>query len=386
MRHLRLATAAAAFVSTLCVLSTASADEMDPALERLTIRSPFDPQNPKASCTDKGKFIGNIDPSTVVFCKPDNLAFAKLINQYAGVIAPTAMHAARTTGYGGFHLSFEMALTSIDKDSDYMRKGTRGASNSADGTDSIVNTNPAGNLPVYSIRVRKGFPFGFEVAAQVGYVGSTSIVTGGADVRLALLEGFRKGFGGVLPDVALGAGVRTITGTPQFNLTVASFDLKASKPLPVGDSSVITPYIGFQNLWIWGDSGLIDTTPNTDALGYCRYGGANVPGNPDLNKKDPSGKPVYDGQPVCRAGGHGGSSLDFNNSLVFDNVRLQRQRLILGASYRYEMVSFGLQWMTDIKAPEDGAKFLGIGNRVDSDKLKGVPKQSTFVFELGALF
>lgn len=356
---------------------------MDPAIERLTRPFVYTGADGKqvtvGNCAPGGRFPGNITPTVVSQCKPDNDAFAKLINQYGALIAPNAMHSARTTGFGGFHLSFEVAMTTLDHNADYMQKGTQGKFDDTAKKASTINNDPASILPVYSLKVRKGFPFGFEVGAQVGYVGSSSIVTGGADVRLSLLEGFRKGALGILPDLAVGGGVRTISGTPQFNLTVASFDVQISKPLPVADSSVITPYVGYQQLWIFGDSGLIDTTPNTDPLGYCGYRGPNVPGNPDPNKKDANGKQYYDGQPVCSQNPKG-SPLDFNNTFVFDNVRVTRKRLILGFSYKYEVVYFGFQFMTDVSAPEDA------GGRDNKEKLKGVPKQNTFVLELGALF
>ncbi|MCC6646120.1 MAG: hypothetical protein IT374_11180 [Polyangiaceae bacterium] len=376
---------ATASLALLGAVSEAKADQMDPALERLTKPVILTPAtgNPVTygSCTGlqsapnvpTGRFPGNITAgglSGVAQCRPDNIAFARLINQYAMAIAPNAMHTARTTGYGGFILSFELAMTSLDKDADYLKQGTRGATDPNSKKASIRNDEPASSLPVYSIKVKKGFPLGFEVGAQVGYVGSTNIVTGGADVRLALLEGFRKGSLGILPDIGVGSGVRTVTGTPQFQLTVASFDVQISKPFPVADSSIISPYVGFQKLWIFGDSGLIDGTPNTDPLGYCGYAGPNVPGNVDPKKS------TYDGQPVCA----GGSPLDFNNTFVFEKVRIQRQRLIIGLSYRYEVVFVGGQFMTDIKAPEDS------GGAENKAKLQGVPKQSTLAFELGAYF
>src|SRR6266704_1923593 len=101
-----------------------------------------------------------------------------------------------------------------------------------------------------------------------------------------------------------------------MQLTTVGLDAQFSKPLTIQDQSVLTPWVGYQYLWIFGDSGLVDLTPGTDAIGYCNYSGNNVPGNPDPNKtyKDSPGSTavhnVYDGQPVCKAGG---SPNDFNN-------------------------------------------------------------------------
>jgi hypothetical protein len=372
--------------------STAQADSMDPAIERLT--RPFEVDNATgltaadlptgSSCVAPGgraiSLTGANGRTSVVQCRPDNLAFAKLINQYAAAIAPTAMHSARTTGFGSFHLSFEGAFTSIDNGASYWKDGTRGPQDASDKKFSIRNNDPASMLQVYSIKIRKGFPFGLEVGAQVGTMGQSNIVTGGADVRMSLLEGFRKGALGILPDLAAGGGVRTISGTPQFNLTVASFDLQISKNLPVGDSNILIPYVGFQQLWIFGDSGLVDTTPKTDPLGYCNYTGANIPGNSDPNKftdgNDPKGTRFYDGQPNCQ----GGSPLDFNNTFVFEQVRLQRRRLIAGLHFRHEYVYVGGQFMTDIGDAKD------ISDKKEKIDLSGEKSQNSFVIELGAFF
>jgi hypothetical protein len=327
-------------------------------------------------------------------CAPDNASFKKLINQWGFALAPTAMHTARTTGFGGFHLSIESVYTKIDDSADYWKLGSQGPRDPSNNRASIVNSSPPGMIQQYSARIRKSFGFGLELATQVGYVPSSTIITGGADVRMSLLEGFRTGFLGILPDVAVGGGVRTITGTPEFQLTVAGLDVQISKPLALASQSVLTPWIGYQRLWIFGDSGLIDTTPATDPVGYCQLTGPNIPGNPDPARlKNPvGGSHVYDGQPVCA----GGSPLDFNNNVVFQQARLERHRLMFGLNYRYEMVSLGAQFITDIVDPADAQSGndtttipTGPGKSVtktDSEILKDVPRQWSMVLELGAMF
>jgi hypothetical protein len=227
---------------------------------------------------------------------------------------------------------------------------------------------------------------------MVGFMAETSLLSGGADIRLSLLEGFRTGVPGYLPDLAVGGGVRTLTGTPQFQLTVAGLDAQLSKPIPVADSSIIVPYAGFQYVWIWGDSGLVDLTPGTDPVAYCNYTGPNYPDNPDPDKEG------YTGQPVC----NGGSSQDFNNNRVFDEARLERHRLILGMNYRYEMVILGVQFITDITDPGDAqigtnktqvaTDWTSDGTITDTeeisdkDLLANEPRQWTLVIQLGTMF
>lgn len=107
----------------------------------------------------------------------------------------------------------------------------------------------------------------------------------------------------------------------------------------------------------------------------CGYIGPNIPGTPGTPMPGADGQNrAYDGQPVCS----GGSPLDFNNTFVFDAVRLKRQRIIVGGQYRYEMVFVGLQYVTDLVDP-------AAANGGDRD-LKGVPKQYTLAFNVGAVF
>jgi hypothetical protein len=373
-----LAAALIGFAST----TLASAEPMDPALERLVV-------DPRCR-SDEGVYLddpANLDalqagPGGARWCKGDDAAFIRLMNQYGSALAPTAMHSARTTGYGGFHLSLEAAYTTIDDGADYWQRGTQGPRDVNSNKASTRNSSPQSILQLYSLKFRKGFGFGLELTGIVGFMPKTSILSGGADVRMSILEGFRTGAGGILPDIAVGGGVRTITGTSQFQLTTVGIDAQISKPLPIADSSIITPWIGYQYLFIFGDSGLVDMTPGTDALGYCNYSGGNLPGNGDPEKPPPTADnpnptPVYDGQPVCE----GGTPLDFNNNTVFDPARIRRQRMLAGLNYRYEMVMVGGQFIWDVVGVKDAQVYDD-----EKDALDGEDRQYTIVFELGGMF
>lgn len=378
-----------ALLAAVALPRQASADTMDPALGRFVTDSNC--RAPNAQGT--GQYYN--PQSRFTKCGTDDAMFAKLIAQYGFALAGTAMHSARTTGYGGFELAIEADYTSIDSDAEYWKLGTQGPQDPNTKRFSIRNESPDSLLQVYNLKIRKGFPFGLELTGVVGYVANTNIVTGGADVRLSLLEGFRTGVPGIFPEIAAGGSVRTITGTEEFQLTVAGFDGQISKPLPIAGTVVLTPYVGYQWIRIFGDSGLIDLTPNTDAVNYCGYGGANTPASPDPSKTL-NGKQQYDGQPKCDAG----SSADFNNTVVFDAVRLTRHRLNFGMQFRFQMVKFGAHFITDLVAPEDANKGEdyespdpkspdanndGVPDTMVND-YKGVSKQWTLAFDLGAVF
>ena len=306
--------------------AVASAGSMDPALERLVA-------NPE--CRTAG---GAIDPAGGP-CRPDRAAFTRLVNQLGTAFAPTALNPARTTGIAGFQVSLEGSFTSIDADAEYWRAGTRGA----DGASR--NDDPAGMLQLYSLRLRKGFGAGIELSGQVGFMPQTSFLSGGVDGRWALLEGFRKGALGYVPDLSLGGGVRTTTGSAQMQLTVVAADLKLSKPIPLRDEMVVTPWAGLQYLWIFGDSGIVDLTPATDAVRECEQRGASLPGDPAATPGEP-----WDGGPSCA----GGSPADFANDVQFGSVRVRRPRVSVGGSVQYELLSFSAQILVDLTEPHQG--------------------------------
>jgi hypothetical protein len=377
---------ALAAVSTL-VAGAARADKMDPALERLVLNN---------RCMASVSNVGNYYDPTAGFarCLPDNIGFAKLVAQLGAAIAPIPSYGARTTGFGGYKVGVQGAYTTIDADAPYWKAGTQGPVDTSTNQNSIVNSNPDSVLQMYSVRLAKGFPFGLEVAASFGHLVNTTMVAGGGDVRLSVLEGFRTNLGlGYLPDLAVGGGVRTITGTSQLKLTVVSADATLSKPFPIAGTLVFQPHAGYQFLRIFGDSGLIDMTPNTEPVKHCGYTGDNNPASPDTRKTP------LDGQPVCS-----GSSADFNNNVVFDAVRLNRHRLNVGADVRFQMVYFGVNVLADLmpvadantgtKVVPDGTdpsatKTIALNPYADDPRTSdpdAVKSQVTVSVELGAAF
>lgn len=329
----------------------ARAGDMDPTPERLVLQPPGLPsgQTCQGVAADPEAAIrGGRSPADFP-CRPDNVAFRNMISELGFATAPNAFHPARTTGMGGFAISFDASFTKVRSDgvstaengqrTAYWQQGTRGAIDSASNRSSIVNGTPDSLLQIYSLKIRKGLPYGLELTGAMGYVANTSLWVGGGDLRWALMEGFRTGALGILPDIAVGGGVRTVTGSSKFHLTTAGIDGQLSKPIPIADSATLTPYVGYQRLIIFGDSTVLDTTPNVDALRECGYAGP-----------DPS-----TGGPVCRNKLSNGAdnSADFNNNVTFQSVRVHRHRGILGVNYRYEILYLASQFLVDLLPPSE---------------------------------
>jgi hypothetical protein len=339
---------------------------MDPTPERLILQPTLPPgtplgldcqsiqagNNPQVFLTATGQTTNNYA------CLPNNVAWANLMSELGYAIAPSAFHPARTTGFGGFALSLEASFAHINANAvdstgtQYWHKGTQGGVDPSTHQYSLVDNNPDSILQIYTLKARKGLGFGFEVTGALGYVANTSLWVGGADVHWAVLEGYRTGLLGYLPDVAVGGGVRTLGGSPKFFLTTVGIDAQVSKPITLADSAVLTPYIGAQRLYIFADSTVVSLTPNVDPLQQCGYQGSNVPDNPKAS-------PPYDGQPVCSnklmapGGGTVPNNGDFNNQVTFARLRAQRWRGIAGVAYRYEVLWLAGQFATDLEDPGD---------------------------------
>jgi hypothetical protein len=363
-------------LAALGVAGSARAGGMDPTPERLVLQPPGLPGGStcqSVASNPQGIASQGLIPNNYA-CRPDNVAFANMVSELGFAIAPTAFHPARTTGIGGFALTLEASYTKINSDGtstavdgtkrQYWHDGTQGSVDPNTKQFSIVNNSPDSLIQVYSIKARKGLPFGFELAGALGTVANTSMWVTGADIRWAIMEGFRTGPLGVLPDVAIGSGVRTLVGNPKFHLTTVGIDAQVSKPIPLADAATLTPYLGYQRLIVFGDSVVVDTTPNVDPLQQCGYAGP-----------DPS-----TGAPLCRhklttpSGAQIDNNGDFNNNVTFDKVRTHRHRGIVGINYRYEVLYLAGQFLIDLTPPSDENPGL-------SDS-----RQWTMSFEAGVFF
>jgi hypothetical protein len=352
----------------------AAAAPMDPTPDRLyldnpglkQIGSPLSCQqvaaNPNAALPSlKGQMPNNFP------CLPNNVAWGNMMYELGHAIAPTAFHPARTTGFGGFSLSLEANYAKINADqadstgTQYWHQGTQG-NPQPNGSFSTVNSGPDSVLQIYTLKARKGLPFGFEITGALGLVANTTLWLGGADIHWAVLEGYRTGFLGYLPDISIGGGVRTLSGQQEFYLTTVGIDGELSKPIALADSAVLTPYIGVQRLIIYANSSIVNLTPSVDPVGQCGYAGQNVKDNPlapgntgqtvpgdPASKAWPKGQ--FDGSPVCKneLSNHAPNNSDFNNQSVFQKQTFNTWRGIVGLTYRYELLYLAGQFALDME-------------------------------------
>jgi hypothetical protein len=361
-RHWKVAFAVASFAAAFAPARPALAADMDLTPERLFVEpAGLSGTSCQSVAADPQGFI-DAHPGMIPNdfpCRPNHIAWANLMSELGFAIAPSAFHPARTTGLAGFALSLEASFAHINANgvaagdpsrTQYWHLGTRGPVDPGKHQFSVVNNNPDSLLQIYSVKARKGLVYGLEIAGALGYVANTSLWLGGADVHWALLEGYRTGFLGYMPDVAIGGGVRTLGGSPKFFLTSIGMDAQISKPFTLADSAVLTPYLGGQRLIILADSTIVDLTPNVDPLQQCGYQGQNPQ----------DGTPMCGGQPLMTHPGQIQNNADFNNNVTFHKARIHRWRGIAGVTYRYEILYLAGQFAMDLEDPATENADLGI--------------------------
>ncbi|MGO9838379.1 MAG: hypothetical protein ACLP1X_29720 [Polyangiaceae bacterium] len=394
MRQTKVALAVASSVAILAAGGSALAAGMDPTPERLYLEPPGLPAGVTCQSVASNPeqvlhppFPAGALPNSYP-CLPNNISWANMMSELGMAIAPPAFHPARTTGLGGFALSFQASYTHINASAvdqtgtQYWHQGTQGAVDTNKNQFSVVNNSPDSILQVYTLNARKGLAYGFEINGALGYVSNTSLWVGGADVRWALLEGFRTGILAYLPDIAVGGGVRTLGGSPKFFLTTVGIDGQISKPFTLSDSAVLTPYVGVQHVMIFANSTIVSLAPNVDPLQSCGYKGNNVPGNPNAPGNTTG---TYDGSPVCTHTLSNGAANNsaFNDNSTFSKAVINRWRGIVGVDYRFEVLYLAAQFATDVTDPngQNNAQYLGTSGSNGWDS-----KQWTLSLEAGVFF
>jgi hypothetical protein len=317
----------------------ASAERMDLALSRLRVAAEDPAINPATTCPTSFTGSGG-DVLVRSFC-PDEDAWRSLVTQFAGALAPPILLPAHTRGMRGLYVGLESWITGIESGRDYWARGTEGDELTTERNrfvDSVLVWN--------RLNVRKGLPFGFEIGTNVGFAVNTSYWTLGLEVRWSLIEGLRDRNSAVyFPSLSVRGSVQTLVGDSELNVTVPALDVTLGERFIIGNAVEFSPYVGGQVLWIFGDTELVDLTPDVDALRACDPN-PYPPGHPMGPQPDAMGN--WPRAPYCR-----GDGSDLNHNVVFPRIRSMRARGFLGLQLRYEWFALTGAFAVDIFAPRD---------------------------------
>ena len=108
---------------------------------------------------------------------------------------------------------------------------------------------------------RKGLWPGIEVGAGATHLFNSRMWTISGYGKVALHEGFHHL---PIPSIALRGMFSRLVGAEDMNMTTASADVSISHVFGLGKTVNLTPYGGYQALFIIARSGVLDVTPKTD--------------------------------------------------------------------------------------------------------------------------
>lgn len=219
-----------------------------------------------------------------------------------GFVAPMTVRPAQTLGPSGFELA--------------LHTSTYWLAPEAEGAISVTGGD-ASRLTVSGLEVSKGLPFGLQVSAALFRPHTSSMWSPSLTLQLAILESFRKNIFRYLPDIAVRAGFRALSGHKAMRVFALSIDLILSKPFPIQDV-ILTPLLTAGLVWGSASTREVDLTPERDALSECE---------PSYEPYAPDNVSLV----RCR-----GSAQDFQNIANFPRRNLFLPRLSIGfeASWR----------------------------------------------------
>lgn len=200
--------------------------------------------------------------NTVNRILPDTESFGNFAQELGLAFAPHYLASAETLGQAGFAFGMGTTFTDIKEKSDYWVRAKPDPDPNVDPLRPVLTT--------LNLHLRKGLPFSFEVGGTLTHLVESNMFALGAELKWAFNEGFD-----FLPDVAVRGSVNRMVGNRDLDLTVGGGDISISHPFAVAGMATITPYAGWNLLFIYASSHVLDGTPGLDAVppSYCQSSG-----------------------------------------------------------------------------------------------------------------
>jgi hypothetical protein len=118
------------------------------------------------------------------------------------------------------------------------------------------NRDFRGPMLIPSIHVRKGLPFSFEIGARGAWIEKSRMGAGTLEFKWAVNEGFTY-----LPDISVRGNITKLLNSRDFDITAGGFDLGVGKQFAIGGMVTLTPYVGWNLVFVGASSGNVDFKP-----------------------------------------------------------------------------------------------------------------------------
>jgi hypothetical protein len=191
--------------------------------------------NPRLDENGKGVGTG--------FTTHSDADFRAFARQFAAAMTSANLAPPRTLGHSGFALDAELSVV------DFRGKSCGG------GAQVCMPTSAAfqGPLLMPSVHFRKGLPWSLELGARAAWIEKSSMGVASLELKWALNEGFTY-----LPDIAVRANVSRLVNARDLDLTAGGIDLGIGKQFAIGGMVTLTPYVGWNLIFVGASSGSVD--------------------------------------------------------------------------------------------------------------------------------
>jgi hypothetical protein len=184
-------------------------------------------------------------------------------------MTPTPLHPAETLGRSGTSMEVAFRVSQIHPDATV--EGNGSCQSTPDACRVWVNEGTAAGrasqIPIDSyfllptLQIRKGLPFSFEFDSKFQYLMHSDLFAASAGLRWTINEGFD-----FLPDISVGGQGTRVMGLRDAGIITAALDVTIGKWFSIGGMTVLTPYAGWQRVWVSGISDVIDFDPANEVL------------------------------------------------------------------------------------------------------------------------
>lgn len=175
------------------------------------------------------------DPSITSTANADFRSFAR---QFAAGMTSANLAPPETLGHSGFAVSADLSLVNF--------QGSL-----------PTNVDFTGPLLVPSVHFRKGLPASFEIGGRAGWIAQSRMGVGTLELKWAINEGFKY-----LPDIGVRGSITKLVNAKDFDLTAGGLDIGIGKQFALGGMITLTPYVGWNLMFVGASTGNIDFKPN----------------------------------------------------------------------------------------------------------------------------
>ena len=187
--------------------------------------------------------LGNPKAGGTGYTDGANANFRAFARRMGAAMTSTNLSPPETLGHSAFAISAELSVVDF---------GTATAS-----TDLPTRGPVTGALLLPSVHVRKGLPWSFELGVRAAWFEKSRMGFGTLELKWALNEGFTY-----LPDICVRGHVSKLLNSRDFDVTAGGLDLGIGKQFAIGGMVTLTPYVGWNLVFVGASSGNVDFNPS----------------------------------------------------------------------------------------------------------------------------